>query len=276
MARCFPDPAATSQRIRRLRRLRVADLDAFLDRLGAKSSKAGKRNGSLRTIPDAARCACCSAAEIVRLILDGKLATRMLAGARGYMGILVDAQAVADAVRGPQPDGLSLRKASRELGTSDRALEALIAHKHIGTVTAINPVNRCPQTLVPNDEVRKFEAKYVSLWTLSKERGVYIATLKNRLDRAGVKPALDPAKIGARFCRASRPVEHPGRNLQPSPRCPTREAATENLSASLLNNLMNMDQVSGPRMPRIKKLVLSDPVGVPSSCCTTASERIDP
>jgi len=42
-----------------------------------------------------------------------------------------------------------------------------------------------------------------------------------------------------------------------------------------LFRLMNMDQASGPRMPRIKKLVLRDPVGVPSSCCTTTSERID-
>ena len=75
--------------------------------------------------------------------------------------------------------------------------------------------------------------------------------------------------------RAGRPIEHPGRNLQPSPGCLTREAATENLSASLLNHLMNMDRASGPRMPRIKKLVLRDPVGVPSSCCTTTSERID-
>src|SRR6202022_3072091 len=76
--------------------------------------------------------------------------------------------------------------------------------------------------------------------------------------------------------RASRPIEHPGRNLQPSPGCPTREAATENPSASLLNHFMNMDQASCPRMPRIKKLVLRDPVGVPSSCCIIASERIDP
>src|SRR5260370_37235326 len=73
--------------------------------------------------------------------------------------------------------------------------------------------------------------------------------------------------------RAGRPIEHPGRNLQPSPGCLTREAATENLSASLLNHLMNMDQASGPRMPRIKKLVLRDPVGVPSSCCITRLAR---
>jgi hypothetical protein len=73
--------------------------------------------------------------------------------------------------------------------------------------------------------------------------------------------------------RAGRPIEHPGRNLQPSPGCLTREAATENLSASLLNHLMNMDQASGPGMPRIKKLVLRDPVGVPSSCCITRLAR---
>lgn len=32
---------------------------------------------------------------------------------------------------------------------------------------------------------------------------------------------------------------------------------------------MNMGQAPGPRMPRVKKLVLRDPVGVLSSCCTT-------
>src|SRR5258706_3745563 len=76
-----------------------------------------------------------------------------------------------------------------------------------------------------------------------------------------------------RQCHGPWPVRAAGRNLQPSPGCLTREAATENLYASLLNHLMNMDQASGPRMPRIKmKLVLRDPVGVPSSCCTTGSE----
>jgi hypothetical protein len=47
----------------------------------------------------------------------------------------------------------------------------------------------------------------------------------------------------------------------------------ENPSARLLNHLMNMDQASGPRMPRIKKFVLRDPVGVPSSCCITRLAR---
>jgi hypothetical protein len=56
---------------------------------------------------------------------------------------------------------------------------------------------------------------------------------------------------------------------------PTRGVAKENLAASLLNHLMNVDQASGPRMRRVKKFVLRDPVGVPPSCCVIASERID-
>jgi hypothetical protein len=94
---------------------------------------------------------------------------------------------------------VSLRKAARELGTSDGALDALIAQGHIASFVGTNPINRCPQRLVASKEIKRFKAKYVSLWTLSKERGVYIATLKTRLDRAGVKPAFDPIKLGARF-----------------------------------------------------------------------------
>jgi hypothetical protein len=44
----------------------------------------------------------------------------------------------------------------------------------------------------------------VSLWTLSKEVGVYIGTMKTRLERAGAKPAFDSAKIGARFYRGTQ------------------------------------------------------------------------
>ena len=49
-------------------------------------------------------------------------------------------------------------------------------------------------------------------------------------------------------------------NLQPSSGCPTRRL--QNLSGSLLNHLMNVDQASGPRMPRINNLVLRYPEGV--------------
>ncbi len=177
----------------------ATDLDAFLGSLAANAEPARKTGKGFCSIPAAARQACRSATEVVRLILDGKLATRTLPGPRSYMRILVDVNAVKNALRGPQPQGLSLRLAAREIGTSDRALETLIKFGHIKATTEINPVNRCPQTLVPNTEIAAFRQAYVSLWALSKECGVYIATLKRRLDRAGVKPAFDLVKIGARF-----------------------------------------------------------------------------
>lgn len=178
-------------------RYAIADLDAFLARLRRKAQTAA-RPASSCAIPTAAKRCCCSAAEIVRTIFDGKLRT-FAGGMRGYIGVMVDPTAVAKVLRRPEATGLSLRKAARELGTSDDALEALIAEKHIACFVGINPVNRCPQRLVAAAEIKRFKARYVSLWALSKERGVYIATLKTALDRAGVKPAFDPVKIGARF-----------------------------------------------------------------------------
>ncbi|MEY9465522.1 lambda repressor-like predicted transcriptional regulator [Bradyrhizobium ottawaense] len=180
-------------------RYAIADLDAFIARLARKARKPERPN-KVCAIPTAAKRCCCSATEIVRLILDGKL--RTYAGSiRGFMGVMVDPLVVGKALHRPEASGMTLRKAARELATSDDALEALIAGKHLACFVGTNPVNRCPQRLVAANEVKRFKAKYVSLWALSKERGVYMATLKTRLDRAGVKPEFDPVMIGARFYR---------------------------------------------------------------------------
>jgi hypothetical protein len=80
-------------------RYAVADLDAFLARLRRKISRVGQKR--LANIPDAARSACCAAAEVVQLILDGRLRTASGQPA-GYLGILVDPRDVAKAVTGTQ------------------------------------------------------------------------------------------------------------------------------------------------------------------------------
>jgi hypothetical protein len=80
------------------------DLDAFLGRLldGARPVKvagAGQAN-----IPDAAKQACCASEEIVRLILDRKIARKWwLAGERGYMSVLLDVEEIRAQVRGARP-----------------------------------------------------------------------------------------------------------------------------------------------------------------------------
>ena len=179
----------------------VADLDAFLERLGVKSPSAGVHRKRLCNIPQAARRCSCSGADVVRLILDRKLSTSTLSNARGYLSILVDPKAVAEAVRGPETNahGLSLRRAARALGTNERVLQRLIAFEHIARVAAVNRFNRRPQALVRRDEIEAFKAKYVSLHTLAKERRVGITIMRKRLDEAGVRLAFDRKQVGARF-----------------------------------------------------------------------------
>ena len=58
--------------------------------------------------------------------------------------------------------------------------------------------------LVALEAIKRLKARCVSLWTLSKEVGVYIGTMKTRPNRAGGKPAFDSAKIGARFYRETQ------------------------------------------------------------------------
>jgi hypothetical protein len=125
------------------------------------------------------------------LILDGRLETRRAMGGGGYLSILVDPDQAARALKGADTGGVPLHQASRRIGISDAALGALIAHGHVATLIGRNPVNKCPQRLVPADEIACFQGRYISLWRLSKECNVQIAAMKTMLDSAGVAPAFE-------------------------------------------------------------------------------------
>jgi hypothetical protein len=179
-------------------RYSASDLDAFLVKLGINSQTVSKHR-HLRNIPETAKQCCRSAAEVIRLILDGRLDTRTSADTRGYLGILVDPNQAMRALRGADSGGKPPREAARQIGISDAALGALIKQGHVVTLIAPNPVNKCPQRLVPADEIARFRGQYVSLWRLSQEHGLHIAAMRAKLDRAGVAPAFD--KVHARLYR---------------------------------------------------------------------------
>jgi hypothetical protein len=184
-------------------RYAAPDLDAFLVKLGINSPTA-YRHRKFRNIPETAKRCCSSAADLIQLILDGRLETKKAKGfARGYLSILVDPEKAAKALRGADHGGVPLREAARRIGTSDGVLDALIAHGHISSFIGKNPINRRPQTLIAPEEIRRFQTEYVSLWILSKQRGLHIAAMKARLEAAGVETAFDPKKIGARFYRTA-------------------------------------------------------------------------
>jgi hypothetical protein len=182
----------------------IDDLAAFLGklRLGTRSVK--EPTATKVTIPEAAKKACCSAADIVRMILDSKLPwVGRLRDVNGYLSVLVDVDDVKAAVRGDELSGLTLRKVCEVLQTHDVVVAALINNGYLASFRAANPVNRGLQTLVAPAELERFQKTYVSLYVLAKERKMHHLALKSELDAAGIQPAFDYKKVHARFYRRS-------------------------------------------------------------------------
>jgi hypothetical protein len=178
------------------------DLQDFLKRLLAGTQAVRKPAPNQVDIPTAAKRGNCSAVEVLRLILDKKLAwVGRRADIQGYMSALVDVDEIRSKVRGTDHGGLTLEAIVSRLSTSDGVVRALIDGGHLNTKTVINPVNRCPIHVVPAEEVQRFEAEYVSLFALAGQRRKHFRVLKNELEADGIEPALDPKKIGATFYR---------------------------------------------------------------------------
>ncbi|TXH35600.1 MAG: hypothetical protein E6Q98_15000 [Rhodospirillaceae bacterium] len=188
---------ATSGRVRAYSRQK---LDAFMEALHAGAASIPEVSDGLMPIPAAAKRACCSAGEIVRLILGGRLMRRsILAGERGYMALLVDPEEVKPLIRGEDHGGVSLQKAEKQLGVSPPVLAALIDHGYLPSREAINPVNRCPQRVVDQMDIDAFRLRYVGLTELGAKLGEYLGDLKERLDEAGIKPKIPADLVNATF-----------------------------------------------------------------------------
>ena len=176
------------------------DLDVFLGRLLVDASEAVPGEGTLMPIPTAARWACCSAMEIVRLILDRKLArVGRRTDAAGYLSVLVDPREVQPFVQGQADGSLSLREVEQRLGTTTRVVKALIGHGHLPSRMEVNPVNRCPRQVVRQADLDAFMDRYVTLHVAAREAGIHFRTLGSELTDAGIGPAFDPTTVHATF-----------------------------------------------------------------------------
>jgi hypothetical protein len=84
----------------------ISDLDAFLKRLLDGAHVVRKPKPGQASIPAAAKRACCSAADILDLILDCELAwVGQASGERGYLSVRVDVDEIRTKVRGADHGG---------------------------------------------------------------------------------------------------------------------------------------------------------------------------
>jgi TniQ len=182
----------------------VDDLFDFLRRLLAGAHAVRKPQSNQVDIPTAAGLCCCASIEVLQLILDKKLEwVGRNTDLQGYMSALVNVDEVRPKVRGANYGGFATSALSDRMQTNVNVARALVAQGHLATITVTNPVNRCPTVIVPTEEVERFEAEYVSLFVLARERGLHHNAMKKVLVAAGIKPALDTRKIGASFYRRS-------------------------------------------------------------------------
>lgn len=177
------------------------ELDLFLARLLSGSTvRTTDENGFVRLI-EARKRACCSLLEIIDLIMAGKLRVQTDPTQRGLMTAMVNLDEVRAGVRLEEHHAMSLRKTEKALGVTTHVLTALLTHGYLPSRVEVNPVNRCPQTVVDHKDVAEFKKNYVSLFGLAKETGLHFNTLKKRL--ADVPLAMDRELIGSTFYRRS-------------------------------------------------------------------------
>ncbi len=177
------------------------DLNEFLARLLADAIPVTTPEGAACDIPKAAKLANCSAIEIVRLILDRKLAwIGQRAGVSGYLSVLVDGDEIKRLVRGPKPDGMmTMLMVERELGTTFGVVKALVTHGHLRPRRVISPLSRHAINLVSRKDFEAFRREFVSVHQLGIERGIHARALQTQLKAKGIKPALEKAVYGATF-----------------------------------------------------------------------------
>ncbi len=174
------------------------DLDDFLSALTADAVPATSDEKTLVPILRAAKLANCSTPEIVQLILDGQLDTvRTVPELTGFLSVLVDPDEVKPQVRREDHGGYSLREVEQKLKTTTRVVKALINHHHLAAETAVNPINRCPQTIVKRDVLDAFMDEFETASSLSRRSGTHLQTLMKRLHGLGVDAAFPKDQIPA-------------------------------------------------------------------------------
>src|SRR4029453_617027 len=82
-----------------------------------------------------------------------------------------------------------------------------------------------------------------------------------------IEMGIRPFHLGA-----GRPIKHPGRNLQPTVRIGTAQAAAKNSVTRPLDRRVNADSKTKPRMPWVQQFSKLGSVGVLKLSCTTRSD----
>lgn len=183
---------------------RKDDLDRFMARIldGAVPMADGKLSEpdqhSQMSIGAATARANCQVQEVVELILDRRLAwVGRDVSLKGFASVLVDLDEVKQLVRLPPLDGMPTRAFADSFGVPDVAAALLIEAGYVKGTCAINPINRCPVTIVTTDDYSCLRQEFVSLRDLARDRNINSRRLRRELAEREIFPVPDWLEFGA-------------------------------------------------------------------------------
>ena len=180
------------------------DIEALARRLTAKASAASPTKDGLVTLSQAVSQVQQPMSSIVKLLLEGKLATIRWNGRMDGVGhLLVDAQEVRDLLV-PPTDVLTISQATEVLGCSRKVVVGLLEVKALPWLTERSPLNHLETKVIPRAAVDKFNAEFASVHQLARQLGRHGKWLKYRLNKLAVEPEFDPDIVGTDFHRRSK------------------------------------------------------------------------
>jgi hypothetical protein len=180
------------------------DLDELLSRMQAHVTSNLENVDRLCSFSETAHRVNCKFAEILDVLLAGKLATVKLdPSASGINAFRFDSTEIASHTTLPAMSGLSTVKAAKYVAVNVKVLPRLADCGVIASEFATNPVKRCRQRVFKTEALDEFSETYRSLHQLAAEQGKAIRVIKRDLDLAGVLPAFDRLEVGATFYRKS-------------------------------------------------------------------------
>jgi len=177
-----------------------AMLDAFVARLLRRARPVQRMAAHHVTLQQAALKATCTQADVVKLILGGKLKwVGTLGRKRDYRSILVDLSEVRLLVHGLDPQTISPLEFAKRFDFKKEVAHCLVKHGHVKAVACERAGHQV--TRIPLSEAESFRRSYVSLGELSRASGRHHVTVKKALDQKGIRPAFDPDKVVLHFYR---------------------------------------------------------------------------
>ena len=167
----------------------VAEIDNFLKRLSDGAVIVEPLTDQYVDIQTACRKTVSSAAEVVSLILNGRLKFVGRDPAQhGYRSVLVDPIEVAEQMQLTAPKGYMKHELGGLLGVNDPAVKYLTTSGLLPITKSRHPISRKAISIVSYADMGQFLETYAPAKTLAEALLANTRTIANRLEKLGITP----------------------------------------------------------------------------------------